>query len=110
MSLQRAIDSSYSRPQQFVLVIGVIGTLLVGGLYVASRSALQSRALDLASKLSPIEELEDAEAIEKALERRKNLLGAFEADRSLLSDLQADLVVLAPLIASAAAVVLPRSG
>lgn len=109
MSLQREIDASYSRPQQFVLVIGAIGTLLVGGLYVVTRAALQSRSLDLASDLSPIEGLDAADAIEKALERRRILLGALEADRSVLSDLQADLIVLAPLIASAAAVILPRS-
>lgn len=110
MSLQREIDSSYGRPQQYVLVIGVVGTLLVGGLYVPTRAALQDRALDLAQSLSPLTGLDDAEAIEKSLDRRKTLLVALEADRSLLSDLQADLVVMAPLIASAAAVTLPRPG
>lgn len=35
MSLQREIDPSYARPQQYVLVIGVVGTLLVGGLYMS---------------------------------------------------------------------------
>jgi len=110
MSLQREVDSSYGRPQQYVLVIGVVGTLLVGGLYVPTRAALQERSLDLARSLSPLSGLDDAEAIENSLDRRKALLGALEADRSLLGDLQADLVVLAPLIASAAAVTLPRSG
>lgn len=107
MNLVREIDDSYNRPQQYVLVFGIVGTLLVGSVYLPTRSALQTRALDLARSLSEISPLGDAEAIEKALDRRRSLLAAMEADRSLLADLQADLVVLAPLIASAAAITLP---
>jgi len=74
-----------------------------------TRAALQGRGLALARSLSDLEKLDDAESIEKMLERRQALLTALEVDRSVLAELQADLVVLAPLLASAAAVALPKS-
>jgi hypothetical protein len=95
-------------PPQYALVFGGVGSLLVAAAYVPGWVALQRRGRELCQDLFPIKELDDGPAIlSRALDLKKmeQILGV---DRSILADVKNGLAVLAPLLAGAAATLLPH--
>lgn len=90
-------------PPQFVLVLGGVGSLLVASYYVPAATALRDRGRRLCDDLFPLAKADEAAAILAAAEDRRKLGQLLGADRSLTADLQADLAILGPLLASAGA-------
>ncbi|WP_405064968.1 hypothetical protein OG558_23765 [Kribbella sp. NBC_01510] len=108
MALERSTNSPGTRPPQYVLVIGGFGSLLVALAYVPGWAALQHQGQRLCDHLLPLQPLGDASAIVSTAEDRQKLERVLGADRGIIADLQADLIIFAPLLASAAAALLPR--
>jgi hypothetical protein len=90
-------------PPQIVLVFGGAGSLLVGLFYLPAATALQRRGQGLCDDLFPLAKAEEASAILSMAEDRHKLEQLLGADRGVFADLQAGLVILGPLLASAAA-------
>jgi hypothetical protein len=89
-------------PPQFVLVFGGLGSLLVALYYAPAATALQRRGQRLCNDLFPLAEADEAAAILAAAEDRHKLEQLLGVDRSVAADLQTGLVILGPLLASAA--------
>jgi hypothetical protein len=108
-SLEHSLHTQYgNRPSQFVLVFGAFGTTFVTLLYVPARSALQRRGQQLCDDLFPLHGLVDESVILSQATDRQALGQVLGLDRGIFGDLQGGLVILAPLIASAAAAFLPH--
>jgi len=98
-----AAAGSAHLPPQFVLVFGGLGSLLVALFYVPAASALQRRGQRLCDELFPLNEAAEASAILSVAEDRQKLEQLLGADRGVIADLQTGLIILGPLLASAAA-------
>jgi hypothetical protein len=70
--------------------------------------ALKTWAQRLRDELFPVDEADEAAVILAQVEDRSKLEQLLGADRGVVADLQAGLVILGPLIASAAAAFLPH--
>jgi hypothetical protein len=95
-------------PPQYALVFGGVGSLLVAVAYVPGWAALQRRGRELCQQLFPIGDRNDGPAIlswASDLKKMEQLLGV---DRSIMADLKNGLAILAPLLAGAAATLLPH--
>jgi hypothetical protein len=107
-----AADSGQSAaatlPSQFVLVFGGFGSLLVAVFYVPAAGALDRRGQSLSAELFPLSEANEASAILNLAENRNKLEQLLGVGHGVLADLQTGLAILGPLLASAAAVLLPR--
>jgi hypothetical protein len=90
-------------PPQFVLVFGGLGSLLVALFYVPAATALQRRGQALCDELFPLREADEAPVILSVAEDRHKLEQLLGVDRGVVVDLQSGLVILGPLLASAAA-------
>lgn len=93
---------------QTVLIFGGAGSALVAVAYGPASTALRNWALRLCDELFPLNKADKAAAILSQVEDRSKLEQLLGADRGIFTDLQAGLVILGPLIASAAAAFLPR--
>ena len=90
-------------PPEVVLVLGGVGSLLVALFYVPAATALQRRGQSLCDELFPLAKADEASAILTVAEDRHKLEQLLGVDRSVFADLQTGLVILGPLLASAAA-------
>jgi hypothetical protein len=109
LALERSVHSQFgNRPPQFVLVYGGIGSLLVALAYAPGWTALQHRCNRLCDELFPMDCLDEASTILARSGDRQKLEQILGADRGLLADMQSGVVILAPLIAGAAAFLLPH--
>lgn len=109
MSLERSVHSELgTRPPQYVLVIGGVGSLLVALVYVPAWAALQDRGLRLCDELFPMKWLDQPSAVLSRAGERQTLEQILGANRNVLADLQTGLAILGPLLASAAAAFLPH--
>lgn len=95
-------------PPQFVLVFGGAGSLLVAVFYVPAAGALERRGQSLSAELFPLNEANEASAILSLAENRNKLEQLLGVGHGVFADLQTGLAILGPLLASAAAVFLPR--
>jgi hypothetical protein len=95
-------------PPQFVLVFGGAGSLLVAVFYVPAAGALERRGQSLSAELFPLNEANEASAILSLAENRNKLEQLLGVGHGAFADLQTGLAILGPLLASAAAVFLPR--
>jgi hypothetical protein len=95
-------------PSQFVLVFGGFGSLLVAVFYVPAAGALDRRGQSLSAELFPLNEANEASGILNLAENRNKLEQLLGVGHGVLTDLQTGLAILGPLLASAAAVFLPR--
>ena len=93
---------------QTVLIFGGAGSALVAAAYAPASTALKTWAQCLCDELFPLGEADKAAAILNQAEDRSKLEQLLGADRSVVADLQTGLVILGPLIASAATAFLPH--
>jgi hypothetical protein len=114
LALQQSLPvaSAHSGPgplaPQTVLIFGGAGSALVALAYGPASTALKTRAQILCDELFPLYPSDEAAAILNQAEDRSKLEQLLGADRSIVADLQTGLVILSPLIASAAAAFLPQ--
>src|SRR6266487_3344266 len=95
-------------PPQTVLIFGGVGSVLVALAYGPASTALNNRGQRLCDELFPLSEADEPAAILSRAEDRNKLEQLLGVDRSIVADLQTGLVILGPLIASAAATLLPH--
>ncbi|WP_406045736.1 hypothetical protein OG799_15415 [Micromonospora sp. NBC_00898] len=95
-------------PPQYTLVFGGMGSLLVALAYVPGWAALQRRGQELCEHLFPIGDLNDGQTILSRVSDSQKMEQILGADRSVLADLQNGLAIPAPLLAGAAATLLPH--
>jgi hypothetical protein len=104
--------SAHSRAAQLapqtVLIFGGAGSALVAAAYGPASTALKTWAQRLCDELFPLHEADTAAVVLNQAEDRSKLGQLLGADRSVAADLQAGLVILGPLIASAATAFLPH--
>jgi hypothetical protein len=108
LSLARSVHSLGTRPPQYVLVIGGVGSLLVALVYVPAWAALRDRGLRLCDELLPMACPDEPSAILSRAGDRQTLEQILGTNRNVLADLQTGLAILGPLLASAAAAFLPH--
>lgn len=109
LALQRDLTPSGShRPREYVLVVGAFGTLLIALAYQPAWTALHQGASRLAEKLFPLATLSKPEDVLTAVDHRHKAMDLLGAQGSLLTDLQAGVIVLGPLLVGAASVWIPR--
>ena len=109
LALERSMHTAFgARPPQYVLVFGATGSLLVALVYVPGWTALQRHGQRLCDELFPMRSLGEASAILSTAEDRQKLEMVLGVDRSVIADMQTGLIIFAPLVASAASVLLPH--
>ncbi|MEV4172979.1 hypothetical protein [Nonomuraea sp. NPDC049709] len=92
-----------------VLIFGGTGSLLVALAYVPARAALREAATRLCDDLLPLGDADDAATVLSRTEERAKLEQVLEVDHNVMTDLQTGLVIVGPLLSSAAAAFLPGS-
>ncbi|MFG6195067.1 hypothetical protein [Nonomuraea sp. JJY05] len=92
-----------------VLIFGGTGSLLVALAYVPARAALREAATHLCDDLLPFEDAGDVATVLSRAEERAKLEQVLGVDHNFMTDLQTGLVILGPLLSSAAAAFLPGS-
>jgi hypothetical protein len=95
-------------PPEFVLVFGGAGSLLVAVFYMPAAGALDRRGQALSTELFPLNEADEASAVLSVADNRHKLEQLLGVGHGAFADLQTGLAILGPLLASAAAVFLPR--
>lgn len=95
-------------PAEAVIFFGASGSMLVGLAYLPSATALRNRGQLLCDDLFPLRKADEAATILRLAEERQRLEQLLGVDRSAFAELQSGLVILGPLLASAAAVFLPN--
>lgn len=109
IALEKNMHTAFgNRPPQYVLVIGGVGSVLVALAYVPARSALRTQASRLCDELFPLRSITRSAEILNAVTARQSVEQALGVNRTVAADLQAGLVILSPLIASATASFLPQ--
>jgi hypothetical protein len=89
-----------------VVVFGANMSVLMALAYAPAAGAVGDSAQQLAARAVPLANVTEADLPDR-LDARKRLEQALGVDRGLFADLQSGLVILAPLLASGAAVFLP---
>jgi hypothetical protein len=104
--LRKLAESPHFRvhqlPPQFVLVFGGLGSLFVALYYAPAATAIQRRGQQLCDDLFPLAEADEAATILTVADDRRKLEQLLGVDRTVAADLQTGLVILGPLLASAA--------
>jgi hypothetical protein len=109
LALERNMHLQFgNRPPEYVLIFGGVGSLLVALVYVPPWAALRQRGYRLCDELFPMRDLDNPQAILSLAGDRQKLEQILGLDHSALGDLQTGLVILSPLLASAAAAFLPH--
>ncbi|MDI5980073.1 hypothetical protein [Amycolatopsis magusensis] len=106
LALGAGILMAKSAPRELVLVFGGGGSATVGVFYAPAAAAIRRRGEQLVAAMFAEPPADRAELVDRA-EQRMKLEQVIGVDRTLLSELQAAIPVLGPLIA-AAAVFLPK--
>ena len=107
--LERSLHAEYgNRPPQSVLIFGAFGSTLVGLVYGPAWTALQRRGRLLCDELFPLGKLNEQAAILSRATDRQRLEQMLGLDRGIFADLQGGLIILAPLLASGVAALLPH--
>jgi hypothetical protein len=88
-------------PGETVIIFGSFGSLLVALFYVPAASVLRERAHQLCDELFELRELQDATSILEVAKKHRTLAELLGVQQSLLSELQAGIIILAPLITTA---------
>lgn len=91
-----------------VVIAGAASSLLIGSIYGLAAGALLRRGRALCAEVFDVAQASDAATLLDRAENRQKLEALTGADTGPFADLQAGLLVLAPLIASAASSFLPR--
>ncbi|MEU4537697.1 hypothetical protein AB0G15_22835 [Streptosporangium sp. NPDC023825] len=92
-----------------VLIFGGAGSLLVALTYGPARAALREAASRLCDELVPLGGADDAAMVISRADERAKLEQVLEVDHNLMTDLQTGLVIVGPLLSSAATAFLPGS-
>ncbi|MFJ9004547.1 hypothetical protein [Streptomyces canus] len=103
-----ALASSEATPFEYVLIFGGAGSLLVAGVYVPASLGLRRQARVLAGRLFDLPGADEPAVLLERFEQRVKFEQLLGVEAGPFADLQAGIVVLAPLLASAATVWLPR--
>ncbi|MET7619352.1 hypothetical protein [Streptomyces sp. NPDC005408] len=96
-----------TRPE-VVLIFGGVGSLLVAVVYAPAALALRARARELSAELFPLFAVDEGGPLLERAEQRARFDQLTGAEAGAYAELQAGIVVFAPLLASAASVWLPR--
>jgi hypothetical protein len=107
LSLERGVHAPGAGPQ-YVLIFGGFASLLAGLAYVPAWAALRDRGLLLCDQELSLDSLSDLPKILSVADQRQKLEQILGADRNVVADLQSGVVILAPLLASAAVAFLPH--
>lgn len=105
LALQRSLPAdpgATQLPSQTVLIFGGAGSLLIALFYVPAATALQRRGQTLCDELFPLNNADEAATILSLAEDHHKLEQLLGVDRGVIADLQTGLVILSPLLASAA--------
>ncbi|MEU6201270.1 hypothetical protein [Streptomyces sp. NPDC047061] len=102
------LTSADATPFEYVLVFGGVGTLLVAIVYTPAAVGLRRQALHLAERLFTLTGTDEPAALLERAEQRARFEHLLGAEAGPFADLQAGIVVLTPLVASAVAVWLPH--
>ena len=94
-------------PPEAVVFFGAVGSLLVGLAYVPAATALRHRGERLCDELLPLRKADEASEVLRLADERQRLEQLLGVDRGIFAELQSGLVILGPLLASAAAAFLP---
>ncbi|KND26039.1 hypothetical protein IQ63_37985 [Streptomyces acidiscabies] len=103
-----ALASADATPFEYVLVFGGAGTLLVAIVYAPAAIGLRRQAHCLAERLFTLNGTDDPAALLERAEQRARFEQLLGAEAGPFADLQAGIVILTPLLASAVAVWLPH--
>ena len=93
---------------QTVLIFGGVGSALVAAAYGPASTALKTWAQRVCDDLFPFSHADEAAVILDLADSRSKLERLLGADRSVAADLQTGLVILGPLLTSAATAFLPH--
>lgn len=86
-------------PPETILVFGLSGSVAVAMLYLPARAALRKVSENLVDAMFPIADDAGPTALLEIAERRRTLRSVLGLDGNVVADLQANIVVLAPLMA-----------
>ncbi|MFJ3778275.1 hypothetical protein ACIPX0_41990 [Streptomyces sp. NPDC090075] len=100
--------SADATPFEYVLVFGGVGTLNVAITYAPAAIGLRRQAHLLAERLFPLTGTDEPTQLLERAEQRARFEQLLGAEAGPFADLQAGIVVLTPLLASAVAVWLPH--
>ncbi|NMI55815.1 hypothetical protein FNV62_06140 [Streptomyces sp. RLB3-17] len=103
-----ALASTDATPFEYVLVFGGAGTLLVAIVYAPAAIGLRHQAHHLTERLFTLTGVDEPAALLERTEQRARFEQLLGAEAGPFADLQAGIVVLTPLLASAVAVWLPH--
>lgn len=108
LALERSVDGPLSaRPPQYVLIFGGVGSLLLALVFVPGWTALRNKGVELCDRLFSLHGLRTPSAIVAKAEERQKMEQVLGVDRSVLTEMQSNIFILSPLLASAAATFLP---
>ena len=107
-SAQNALDTEQQRPWQYTLIFGGFGSLLVALVYVPSWSALRREVEQACNKLFPLATVDKSSDLLTRVEDRQKLATNLGYHRTLAADLQAGLLIAAPLLTGATSAILQR--
>ncbi|MFG2970281.1 hypothetical protein ACGFZS_44130 [Streptomyces sp. NPDC048288] len=100
--------SADATPFEYVLVFGGVGSLNVAIAYAPAATGLRRQAHLLAERLFPLTGIDEPTQLLERAEQRARFEQLLGAEAGPFADLQAGIVVLTPLLASAVAVWLPH--
>lgn len=95
-------------PAEYVLIFGGAGSLLVAAVHAPAALALRQQARSLGARLFSFTGTDEPAVLLERAEQRSRFEHLLGAESGPFTDLQAGIVVLAPLLASAVTVWLPR--
>lgn len=101
----RAIDDS-AGPPETIFVFGFSCSVAVALIYLPARTALRHASEDLIDAMFPLTDNATSDALLEVAERRRTLAKVVGLDGDLVGDLNANIAILAPLIAGAIDLVL----
>jgi hypothetical protein len=102
------IPAAVAETPETIVIAGGASSLVIGSIYGFAAGALLRRGRALCAEVFDVAQAPDAATLLERAENRQKLEALTGSDTGPFADLQAGLVVLAPLIASAASAFLPR--
>jgi len=101
LALQHDLGTDFGdRPPQYVLVVGAFGSFLIGSFYAPGWSAIRNEARRLVDDLYPLAHQHEAADVLAVAEARHRIAALAGTERTLLAEVQSDLILLAPLLAA----------
>jgi hypothetical protein len=109
IALEKNLHTAFgNQPPQYLLVVGGFGSVLIALVYVPARSALRTQASRLCDELFPLRSTTSPAEILDTVDARQKVEPTLGVNGTIAADLQAGLIILSPLIASATASFLPK--